>query len=137
MTVAAPESNMTAWPTINGAPGYAPVGGTSLAAPVVAGIAGLLFSANPALTNAQVEQALEDDRRAGRLQRRHGRVDALAALGSLGFSDPQPASPPVNTATPRILVESNGDWSYVPLTAAPQAGQVLLRGQGSWRAPRR
>src|SRR5258707_4009522 len=57
--VAAPEGNMTAWPSINGAPGYAPVGGTSSAAPVVAGIAGLLFSANTSLTNAQVEQALE------------------------------------------------------------------------------
>jgi hypothetical protein len=49
VALAAPESNMTGWPSINGLPGYAPVGGTSLAAPVVAGIAGLLFSYNPSL----------------------------------------------------------------------------------------
>jgi hypothetical protein len=40
VAVAAPESNMTSWPTLNGAPGYAQVGGTSLASPVVAGLAG-------------------------------------------------------------------------------------------------
>ena len=50
VAIAAPEGNMTSWPLINGAPGYAPVGGTSSAAPVVAGIAGLLFSANTVVT---------------------------------------------------------------------------------------
>src|SRR5438477_3495439 len=58
VSVAAPDRNMPAWRNTNGAPGYAPVGGTSSAAPVVAGIAGLLFSANTTLTNTQVEQAL-------------------------------------------------------------------------------
>ena len=58
VSLAAPEGNLTGLPLTNGQPGYAGFGGTSSAAPVVAGIAGLLFSYNPSLTNAQVEQAL-------------------------------------------------------------------------------
>jgi hypothetical protein len=39
----------------------------------------------------------------------------------------------VNGDSPQIMVETNGDWNYTPLgTGAPQPGQVLLRGQGSW-----
>lgn len=130
--VAAPEGNMTAWPTINGAPGYAPIGGTSSAAPAVAGIAGLLFSADPTASNTDVEQALESSAAPSNFTTHYGRVDALAALSSLGFSDPQPATAPVNTNAPQLLVEKSGDYNYAPLTAAPQVGQVLLRGQGSW-----
>jgi thermitase len=130
--VAAPEGDMTAWPTLNGAPGYAPVGGTSSAAPVVAGIAGLLFSANPALTNTQVEQALETSAVPVGFSVAYGRVDALAALQSLGFNDPQPSSLPVNTSAPQLFVETNGPYAYQQLTGAPQVGQVLLRGQGGW-----
>jgi len=132
VALAAPEGNMTAWPSINGAPGYAPIGGTSSASPVVAGIAGLLLSKNPSLTNTQVEQALESSAQPVNFSVQHGRVDALAAFSSLGFSDPQPASAPVNTVRPQLLVETNGDWNYQPLTAAPQVGQVLLRDQGAW-----
>jgi thermitase len=133
VTIAAPEGNMTSWPTINGAPGYAPVGGTSLAAPVVAGIAGLLFSANPGLTNTQVEQALTQTATPVGFPVATGRVDALAALNYVGFSNPQPSSVPVNTTAPQIYVETNGDWNYTALAgSSPQPGQILLRGQGSW-----
>src|SRR5262249_58022378 len=83
VTIAAPEGNMTSWPSINGAPGYSPVGGTSLAAPVVAGIARLPFSANPALTNTQVEQAMEQTATPVSFAVASGRVDALAALSHL------------------------------------------------------
>jgi serine protease len=107
--VAAPEGDMTAWPSINGAPGYAPVGGTSSAAPAAASIAGVLFSANTGLTNTQVEQALESTATPVSFSVQYGRVDTLAALASLGFSDPQPASAPVNTALPQLMVETNGD----------------------------
>lgn len=130
--LAAPEGNMTAWPSMNGAPGYAPVGGTSLAAPFVAGVAGLLFSANPGLTNTQVEQALESSATPVGFQVGYGRVDALAALQSVGFSDPQVSSAPVNTSAPQLLVETNGAENYQPLSGVPQAGQVLVRGQGGW-----
>jgi thermitase len=130
--LAAPEGNLTAWPTINGAPGYAPIGGTSSAAPVVAGIAGLLLSANPSFTSTQVEQALESSAVPSGVSVQYGRVDALAALEALGINDPQTTSAPSNTAPPQLLVETNGDYAYQALATAPQVGQVLLRGQGAW-----
>ena len=130
--VAAPENNMTSWPVFNGAPGYAQVGGTSMAAPVVAALAGLLFSAEPALSGAQVEQALESSAAPVGFPVAYGRVDALAALNAVGLADPQPAVAPQNVAAPRVLIETNGSANAQPLTAAPQVGQVLLRGQGAW-----
>src|SRR5438445_8463411 len=74
VALAAPEGNMTAWPSINGAPGYAPIGGTSSASPVVAGNAGLLLSKNPSFTNTQVEQALESSAQPVNFSLQHGRV---------------------------------------------------------------
>jgi hypothetical protein len=132
VTIAAPEGNLTAWPTINGQPGYAPVGGTSLAAPVVAGIAALLFSYNSSLTNAQVEQALEASAAPVTFSVAAGRVDALAALRFVGAVDPQPASAPVLSAPAQLYYELNGTTSIAPLTSAPQPGQVLVRGVGGW-----
>jgi hypothetical protein len=132
VTMAAPEGNMTAWPSINGAPGYAPVGGTSLAAPVVAGIAGLLFSYDPTATGASVEQALEATAAPVSFSVRYGRVDALAALNSLGATDPQPPTSPINLERPQVLLSTNSGSDTSTLTAAPQPGQILVRGQGAW-----
>jgi subtilisin family serine protease len=129
--VAAPEGNLTGWPSLNGAPGYAPVGGTSLAAPVVAAVAGLLLSANPTLTGTQVEQALESSA-APMTFVQYGRIDALAALNYVGFADPQPATAPTNLTPPQVLVETNGAYNTTALANSPQPGQILLRGQGSW-----
>jgi Subtilase family len=130
--LAAPEANMTGWPSINGAPGYAPVGGTSLAAPVVAGIAGLVFSYDRSLSGAQVEQALETTAVPASFTVKYGRVDALAALLAVGATDPQPSSAPLNVGPPQVFVSTNSGSDTAPLTTAPQAGQVLVRGQGAW-----
>jgi Subtilase family len=130
--LAAPEGNMTAWPSINGAPGYAGVGGTSMASPAAAGIAGLLLSYKPSLTTSQVEQALETSAAPVSFPIAYGRVDALAALQYVGATDPQPSSAPVQTAASQIYYEVNGWTSIAPLTAAPQVGQVLVRGIGGW-----
>jgi hypothetical protein len=132
VAVAAPESNMTAWPSLNGAPGYAPVGGTSLASPVVAAIAGLAFSANPALSGSQVENALESTAKPVSFSVKYGRVDAMATLSALGFSDPQPSSLPVVGERPQIFVAGSTGYDTSPLSGAPQVGDVLVRGQGSW-----
>ncbi|MEA2217752.1 MAG: thermitase [Solirubrobacteraceae bacterium] len=133
VAVAAPEGNMTAWPAVNGSPGYAQVGGTSLAAPAAAGIAGLLFSAKPLLDGAQVEAALQSTATPASFALRYGEVDAMAALGALGFADPQLAVAPSNTIAPQILVQTNGDQNNAPLGGAPAVGQVLVRGQGAWQ----
>src|ERR1051326_4226196 len=130
--IAAPEGNLTAFPSTNGQPGYAAFGGTSSAAPAAAGIAGLLFSYNPSLTNAQVEQALEASAVPVSFSIHYGRIDALAALHYLGATDPQPTSPPVQSAAPQIYYAANGLTSIAPLTTAPQVGQMLVRGIGGW-----
>ncbi len=78
--------------------GYGYGDGTSYATPLVAGLAGLLLSENPALTNLQIRQILRDtakdlgapgfDPYFG-----YGRVDAFAALTAA-------ASPPAGTYNP-------------------------------------
>ena len=129
---AAPEGNMTAWPMIDGGPGYGPVGGTSLASAAASGIAALVLSANPALTGSQLEQVLKSSATPASFAVAYGEVDAMAALRSLGFSDPQPATAPVNSIAPQVLVQTHGDRNAAPLEGSPQAGQVLVRGQGAW-----
>jgi serine protease len=131
VALAAPEGNMTAWPTINGSPGYAPVGGTSLAAPVVSAIAGLLFSYNKTLSGSQVEEALESSAVPMSFVE-YGRVDSLSALGAVGATDPQPASAPTELTPPVVLASTNSGADTAGLTSAPQVGQVLVRGQGAW-----
>jgi thermitase len=132
VAVAAPQGNMTSWPAIGGAPGFAPVGGTSLASPAAAGIAGLALSAVPSLSGAQVEQALQSSATPASFTVRYGTVNAMAALRALGLSDPQGPGAPVNVVAPQILASVNSGYDTAPLTAAPAVGQLLVRGQGGW-----
>lgn len=81
--------------------GYAYYDGTSMATPHVAGVAALVWSANPTWTNAEVRQALtstaEDLGAAGRDDSYgHGLVRAKAALDALlgGGTDPGPGPDP-------------------------------------------
>src|SRR5262249_38324302 len=93
----------------------------------------LLISADPGLTGTQVEQALTSSASPVGFTLGSGRVDALAAMEAVGLSDPQPPGPPLNTIPPRVLVATNGTaQDNAPLAAAPQPGQVLVRGQGAW-----
>jgi subtilisin family serine protease len=133
VALAAPEGNMTASPSIDGAPGYGPDGGTSLATPAAAGIAGLVLSADPALSGAQVEQVLERSAAPAPFTVAYGKVDAMAALSSIGLLDPQAAGPPLNVIAPEVLVETNSEFNNASLASSPQVGQVLVRGQGAWR----
>jgi subtilisin family serine protease len=99
--VAAPGCNQAT--TMSG--GYASFCGTSSATPLVAGVAALLASANPAASNTTIEAALTSSAvpLVGSWVH-YGRVDAAAALAALGAvaATPAPApapSPPSTTVS--------------------------------------
>jgi len=117
--VAAPGENSTTAP----GSGYVSFLGTSSAAPVVSGIAGLAFSLVPSATPAQVEQAIESSAvpMAGVAS---GRVDAYAALHALA-----PAlAPPIGTGKGR---EDSGSGTRTGATRT-----VVVRGRLTRRQSR-
>ena len=82
---------------------YGAVSGTSLASPIVAGVAGLMFAANPTLTPTLVTELLEATAVNGSGGYNQsfgwGRVDALAAVGAAaGYT------PPADTIAPTVAV---------------------------------
>jgi subtilisin family serine protease len=78
--VAAPGCNLAPLP----AGVYGEYCGTSSAAPLVAGLAGLALSYAPGATSADLERAIERASEPTAMDVRHGRVDAAAMLSSLG-----------------------------------------------------
>lgn len=111
--LAAPGCNFTtgtsAW--------YGTFCGTSSAAPVVAGLAGLAASYAPLASNTQIEQALESSAVKVGASVQYGRVDAYGTLLALGGT--QSGSAPSNTGAPAI-------------GGTAQAGQVLTVSTGTW-----
>jgi subtilisin family serine protease len=100
-SVAAPGENST---TGRGS-GFVTFLGTSSAAPVVSGIAGLLLGRDASMTVDQVRSAIESSAQpiAGVT---HGRVDAygaLRALGTLPLSPPPAPPPPPSAAHPPAM----------------------------------
>lgn len=95
--------------------------GTSSAAPVVAGIAGLAFSLKPGATNADVEAALESTAVPASFVQ-YGRVDAgaaLSALGGSGGSEGTTSEPPSGG--------SGGEPAPAPNATATFSGSVSAR----------
>jgi subtilisin family serine protease len=111
--VAAPGENTT---TARGG-GYETFLGTSSAAPVVSGIAGLLFSLVPSATPAQVTGALEQSATpiAGVT---FGRVDAQRALANL-------VPPPVSTPPPA----KGSGTKPPPGTSVTRSGRIGAKGR--------
>lgn len=129
--MAAPGCNMTtgtfAW--------YGSFCGTSSAAPVVSGVAGLLRSAAPTATRADIRAALTSTAVPVGPDVAHGRVNAAAAMSAVaggGRTSPSPpggVAAPVNSAPPvisgtaevgRSLTAGTGTWSNEPTSYAYQ-----------------
>lgn len=136
------------WTTTSGG-GYGAWSGTSFAAPMTAGVAALLFAAQPQATAAAVKQALMagTDPVSGAAAETvsGGRLDAYGALRALGaqstgaaspVAQPEPAQPPLTPPS-----------SSPPPPAAPQSvtapeiagdaveGATLTASPGSWATP--
>jgi subtilisin family serine protease len=111
---------------------YGAVSGTSLASPVVAGTAALLFSANPALTPALVSQLLEStaldlgasghDDSFG-----YGRIDAFAAVSAAaGYSPPPDTTPPTVAMNAPLQGATVSGTAVVDVTASDDVGVVKV-----------
>ena len=86
---------------------YASWSGTSFSAPIVSGVAGLVWSADTSLTNTEVDQILRDtaENIGSSLYFGEGRVNAgfavdLASSGNPAPPSPSPPPPPPPTPTP-------------------------------------
>jgi subtilisin family serine protease len=116
--VAAPGSNYTVAPSGNS---YN-FGGTSSASPLVAGIAGLLLSAVPAATAADVAAAITqttDPLTAGAVA--SGRVNAASAMAAISGGSPTASPSPTATATASPSPTATATASPTPTatTASP------------------
>ena len=122
--------------TANGG-GYRYASGTSFSSPIVAGLAALIFSLNPSLSNAQVVNLIKNnaddlgsvgfDQYFGQ-----GRVNAyrslLAALGTEAItqpppppSSPPPPPPPSDSIPPTVeavLMQLDGKWLNLNVSAS-------------------
>jgi subtilisin family serine protease len=112
--VAAPTSDITTWLTINGQPyGYGPVGGTSISAPVVAGILALMISYDPNATVTELKDALFSNvdpitgltQDGSRVSVQYGRANVYRALLAMGAVTgpsvgPSPSASPSTSPSP-------------------------------------
>src|ERR671919_1272870 len=111
--VAAPGCNVA--PDAGG--GYVNFCGTSSAAPVVSGIAGLAYSLRPALSKSSFERALRGAAASVGTMVRYGRVNAVATLERLGLTRPRNVTRPRIRGTKRVasvLEARKGTWAGKP-----------------------
>jgi len=121
--VAAPTGDITTWltdPHTQTPYGYGPVGGTSISAPVVAGILALMISFDPNASVIQLKDALftSADPITGHTQGgapvsiEYGRVNAYKALIAMGA--PAPSTAPSATPTPSSSPSASPSNSPTP-----------------------
>jgi len=128
-----------AYTTVRGG-GYTTYSGTSISAPVVAGVAALVKSFNGALTGAQIQDILKRSARdlgAAGWDENYGwgRVDAAAALALAGGSAADTASPTVYIDSPAAGATVSGIIT-VQAAAVDNVGvsSVALYVDGTWKA---
>jgi subtilisin family serine protease len=120
--VSAPGINMT-----TGRNGwYGNFSGTSSAAPVVAGLAGLVLSAAPTSSAAEVTAALTSTAVPIGSSVRYGRVDAAAAVAAVAGAAPTPSPSPSPTASPTATSTPNPSPS--PTGTTSPVGSVTFSG---------
>jgi subtilisin family serine protease len=129
LSVAAPGRNL--WTTYaNGS--YSGFSGTSAAAPVVSGIAGLVRSANPALSNSQVKAIIEqtaDDLGAPGFDPVYGwgRVNAYkAVLAAVGTPPPPDSTPPSTSITSPSSGATVSGTTTVSVSASDNVGVTAV-----------
>jgi hypothetical protein len=115
--------------TTNRGGGYGSWSGTSFSSPIVAGVAALILSANPSLTNAQIVDILTqnaDDLGTAGFDKYfgHGRVNALQSILAATDSVPEPDTidPFVAITSPQNNADVNGGISVS--VSATDAGGV-------------
>ena len=139
--VAAPGCNVATY--LNG--DYVNFCGTSSAAPVVAGIAGLAVSGRPNASPGQVEDALLRSAATLGGSVRYGRVNAPLTLKALGVratpaAAPAPAAPPASTTPAPAAAPPPPAPTTTPAPAAPAPaprGVATFRGRLAQGAPLR
>lgn len=117
--VAAPGCNVAAYP--NGE--YVNFCGTSSAAPIVAGVAGLVFSSRPGATSRQVEDALVQSVVQLGSAVRYGRVSAQRTLEA--FGEEQDRAIPLPVSPPSALPATAGAPAPVTIRGKLRAGVPL------------
>jgi len=124
-------------------PGYASWGGTSMASPHVAGVAALVWAANPDLTNVQIREILQEtaeDLELDEWEQGHGLVRADLAVRAV--TEVQPPSPPQeyelrisSTVGGSVTEPSEGVFTYekgtvVGLVAVADSGYQFVNWTG-------
>lgn len=126
--IAAPGSNVTTQMTGT----YYAVGGTSSASPVVAGIAGLLRSARPSATVADIERALRTGVVPNGGWVKAGRIDASLALAALGGGATTTTVAPSTTTT---LAPTTSTTAPSTTTTAPPTTTTTVAPTTTTTAP--
>lgn len=118
--LAAPGVSITTTYTSNS---YVSISGTSFSSPITAGVAALMASVNPALTNANLVSLLvsstDDIGTAGYdVYYGSGRVNASRAVAAAAASiTPEPPPPAVDATAPTVAITSPAEGSTVSATS--------------------